>query len=284
MLDQLHEQPEPGHPGHVTGELIADLVRHEPDLLPLDDLPLGLLCPALHGRCMPPDIRQLVSQFLHAFHRRAAFPRLAQQPVHDEIRVSANRRRKVRVGLRRQAEVADVDRIVLRLLHGTEHQQSHRTLLGLSMQTLQELLEMPWTHTTGRRPESVSKRDREGIKIRDLGRIRRLVDAKQRRQLAVSEMTGNRLVGCQHELLDDAMRYVAVCRYDVLDHSRLVEHQLRGLEVEVDRSPPNATGVETPVHRVHEAEQRHQLRVLASCVRIASSQDGFDLGVGHARV
>src|SRR5204863_271416 len=36
VLDELHEQPERRHPDHVALELLADLVGHEADLLPLD--------------------------------------------------------------------------------------------------------------------------------------------------------------------------------------------------------------------------------------------------------
>ena len=69
-----------------------------------------------------------------------------------------------------------------------------------------------------------------------------------------------------------------------LNLPRLVEHQLRGLQVEVNRPASHASRVEPPIHRLHQFEERNQRRVLPSCFGIASGQDVVDRGVGRLRV
>ena len=47
VLDQLDVESERAHAGDVAVELVADLVRHEADLLPLHELPLRIVGAAL---------------------------------------------------------------------------------------------------------------------------------------------------------------------------------------------------------------------------------------------
>ena len=49
-------------------------------------------------------------------------------------------------------------------------------------------------------------------------------------------MLRDRLVGDEHELLDEPVRDVALERDDLLDHPLVVEDDLRLLQVEVDRA------------------------------------------------
>ena len=77
------------------------------------------------------------------FDRRAARVDLAAAqhvlhgPVHDEIRVAADRRGEVQVRVRRQAEVPDVDDVVLGLLHRAQQQHLQHLLLRVVLDALQ---------------------------------------------------------------------------------------------------------------------------------------------------
>jgi hypothetical protein len=64
VLDELDEEAEGGHSGHVTLELLAHLVRHEADLLPLQQLTLRVIRTPLHLRGVAADFGQLLFQFL----------------------------------------------------------------------------------------------------------------------------------------------------------------------------------------------------------------------------
>ena len=71
VLGQLDEQPERGHAGDVAVELVADLVGHEADLLPLHQLPLRIVGAALHLGGVARDFRQVLLELLgHGRHRR----------------------------------------------------------------------------------------------------------------------------------------------------------------------------------------------------------------------
>ena len=100
----------------------------------------------------------------------------------------------------------------------------------------------------------------------------------------VVQVLRHRFVGDEHELLDEPVRHVALERDDRLDHPFVVQHDLRFLQVEVDRAAAVAALVQDLEQLVHPLEERHQLRVFRDDLRIAVGQDRVDLGVGHARV
>ena len=62
------------------------------------------------------------------------------------------------------------------------------------------------------------------------------MDAVERRDVVVVEMLRDGLVGDQHELLDEAVRDVALGGDDRLDHALVVEDDLGLLQIEVDRA------------------------------------------------
>ena len=69
VLDQLDEQAERGDAGDVALELVADLVRHEADLLPLHQLALRVVGAALALGRVARHLRQVVGQLLAPFLR-----------------------------------------------------------------------------------------------------------------------------------------------------------------------------------------------------------------------
>ena len=60
----------------------------------------------------------------------------------DEIRIPADGRREVRIGVGRQPEVAEVGRVVSRLLHRPQHQERDRLFLRLAAHFLHQALEV----------------------------------------------------------------------------------------------------------------------------------------------
>ena len=69
MFDELDEQAECRHAGDVAFELVADLVRHEADLLPLHQLAFGIVGAALALRRVPRNLRQVLGQLVLAIRR-----------------------------------------------------------------------------------------------------------------------------------------------------------------------------------------------------------------------
>ena len=87
------------------------------------------------------------------------------------------------------------------------------------------------------------------------------MDAVEPGHVARVEELRHRLVGEQHELLDDAVRDVPLGGDDRLDPPLLVEHDLRLVEVEVDRAEPPAPVVQDLEQLAHPLEHRHERRV-----------------------
>ena len=83
-------------------------------------------------------------ELLDAVGVDVAVPDVAQQPMHDEVRIAPDRRREVRVvvgGAR--PKCPRFVRRVPRLLHGAQHQEGNRPLLGRAMNPLEQPLEVP---------------------------------------------------------------------------------------------------------------------------------------------
>ena len=89
------------------------------------------------------------------------------------------------------------------------------------------------------------------------------MDAIERRHVVLVEMRGDGLVREQHELFDEPVRDVALGGDDFLDHPLVVEHDLRLLEIEVDRAAPVPPLVEDLEQLVHQLEVRHEVAIAA---------------------
>ena len=106
VLDEFDVQAKRRDARHKPVNSSPTLSAMNLTLLPLHQLTFGIhRAPFPLGR-VAADLRQVVVEIAFAFLGHA-LARLAQGSMHDEIGVSADRRREVGVVLRRQAEVAD---------------------------------------------------------------------------------------------------------------------------------------------------------------------------------
>ncbi len=193
--------------------------------------------------------------------------------MHDEIRIAPDRRREVGVARERKPEVTEVRRRIARLLHRAQDEHGHRALLGPAVNPLEQRLEVVGTDRVRRRAEGVPETRHELLELLHLERVGRLVDPVEPRNAARLEELRHRLVGEQHELLDDPVRDVPLGRDDGLDLSGLVEHHLGFVEIEVNRPQPSAPGVQHVEERAHPLEHRHQRGVPGRETGVAA-QDG----------
>ncbi len=278
-VGQLDEQAVRADTGHVTVELLADPVRHEADLLPLHQFALGLGRAPLPLRRVLRHGRQFVLEGVPPRPAQLAAPDRAQEPMHDEVGVPPDGRGEVGVRGHRESEVARVDGVVAGLRHGPQHQERDGARDGRAGHAIDELLEVPGPHGAGRRAEGVAERRDEGLEDLDLRRIGGLVDAVDRGHLPPLQFRRDGLVGEQHELLDEAVRVVALGRGDGLDLPFLVQPDLGLGQVEVDRSPAPAAVTKPLEQAVHVPQHRDDLRLDRPVQRRLPGQDGV-----HARV
>jgi hypothetical protein len=94
----------------------------------------------------------------------------------------------------------------------------------------------------------------------------------------------HRLVGDEHELLDDPVRDVSLERNDGLDHALVVENDFRLLQVEVDGTAAVPPLVEDIEQLAHLAEERYEIRVLGAHAGILLSENRVDVRVRHPGV
>src|SRR5260370_9849586 len=93
-------------------------------------------------------------------------------------------------------------------------------------------------------PEGISERSLNLFKIVDPLRVRLLVNSIERGDALRLEILRHALIGREHELLDQAVRDVALRARDALHQAELVKFDHRLGRVEVDRSTRLALSVE----------------------------------------
>ncbi len=283
MLRQLHEQSEGRHARDEAVELVADLVGHEPRLLPGEQFVLGFVGTALHLRAVTRDVGEFFDALLTQLVVEPRVAVLPQRAVDDQVRIPADGRGEVRVLVGGEPEVAEAHRVVPCLLHRPQHQRRNRPLLRAAAQLDDQPLEVPRMNHVERRGERVAQRRDELLEAFDLEQVGRLVHAVERRHVVLFEKGRDRLVRHEHELFDDAMRDVALEHEDVLDGARRVEDDVRFRQVEVDRTAPAPPAVEDLEELAHALEARHERLVPPPQLHVAL-EDAVHLVVRHAGV
>ena len=109
------------------------------------------------------------------------------------------------------------------------------------------------------------------------------MDAVQGGDARLPEVRRHRFVGGQHELLDQAVRDVALQRHDAGHLAGGRQDDLRLGEIEVDAAAPAAALVQDAAQLLHQAEHRHEIAVARRHLGVALHQDLRHVGVGHAR-
>src|SRR5437868_11954432 len=154
--------------------------------------------------------------------------------MHDQIGISSNRRGEMRIRRRGQGEVSFILLRVTRLLQRTQHQVRQNALLRLARDLLCQLLVHAWgyMHILGNlvlariataamtlaalsacleapdrqvNAERISKGGGKKFEVVDALCIGLFVNAVKRSNVMILEMSGNALVGRQHEFFDETM-------------------------------------------------------------------------------
>ena len=170
---------------------------------------------------------------------------------------------------------------VLRLRHRTEHDVVYDPAQRPARQPVQNFRIVGGAHVFGGKPRVDAHLTQVRFERRRplLGRL--FVDAVHEGQFVPRRKFGDRLVGEDHELFDDALRNAALARVDMHLAVR-AERDVRLLYVEVDaaaRLPPRRKFFRKLPHQL---EHGHEGRVLLPQRRIAR-EDGVHSIIGHAR-
>ena len=213
------------------------------------------------------------------------------------------------IGVRGQGEVTDVAIAVARLLERAQHQVVEDALFGRALDAAHQLLVVargdveagpgehdvaaqlsavaPAVHRSkalhgdGAHAEGVAEMRGDLLEIHHPARIGRLVDAVDGRNLRLLEMRRDGLVGCQHELLDDAVRDVARRAGDG-GHLALRVELDQGLgQVEIDGAAPHALAIQDQRQLLHQLETARHVAVAFLQPNVAL-QEQVDVGVRHA--
>src|SRR5690242_9571090 len=102
---------------------------------------------------MAGDLRQILDLRLALFLAEGLMPRGAERSMYDQIGVPANGGCEMRVARCRETEVSQILGCVPRFLHRAEHEKRDRLLLGLALDTLDQLLKVARAERRQRRSQ-----------------------------------------------------------------------------------------------------------------------------------
>ena len=268
-------------------ELLADELRHVLDLLHVGRLALRLDGDALALGGPVRDVGERRAQLLLALARQraAALERLAQQAVHDEVRIAADRRGEVRVVARGEAEVAETLRRVARLLHRAQRDGLDDARLRLSLDLFEHLLHV-------HRPDVArlvlmdeeAERAEQVVEVLDLLLGRLLVHAVHERQVLLIHVLGDGLIRREHALLDDGLGERALALDEGDRVALLVELDFDLGDVEVDGAAAVALGFHDMPQFLERLEHRQEVALRLDGLGVFVNEDFVDDVVGEAAV
>ena len=195
-ITELHKQAKAGHRTHRAAELFTHAILHIFTLQPILHIVTGGICAALSHRT---DFAKMlhvsrlvrIALFARQFGRAldladlrfvfAAANQIAQSSVHQQIRITPDRRREVRVRLKTQPEVTNIVRLIHRLQHRTHQHGLNQIGIGPIRNRLQyPLIILGFRlHGLGQHQPQLFQIH---VQIFKLVRIRPLVHAVQHRQ------------------------------------------------------------------------------------------------------
>ena len=230
------------------------MLRHQ-DVV---ERPLGLLGPALQTRRLGRDLGQPARREVPPPPRGAGLAQTLEDAVHDQIRIAPDRRREMRVVGESEAEVVGPDFGIARELHRAEDVPRDDPLLGPPAEPVQKLLE-PRRHRAPGLPAGAQGRERL-LDLFDIRAIGGLVNAIDRGDTLRRQMARDRLVGREHELLDEAVRGGALVRAQRRGKRPLPGAELDLGQIEIERAAGNPDlGQPAGERRDRAEEPRHPL-------------------------
>ena len=181
---------------------------------------------------------------------RAAADQVADGAVHQQVRVTADRRGEVGVGVVGQPEVALHMGLVLGLAHGAQHHGLDHLAVRPVGDGLAELLEHLRADRPFRPGNAQAQPAQELLQVGQALFLGRLVVPVERRQLRFLEQARGADIGRQHRLLDHHVGHVALHRHDVADLGLLIEQDAAFVALEVDGATQFPAAAQGQVHLV----------------------------------
>ena len=283
---ELDEDTEGCDAADDAGEFLADELRHVLDLLHVRRLALCLDGDALALRSVVRNLRQHRAQLRLALCRDAARrKRLAQQTVHDEVRIAANRRGEVRVVARGQAEVAEAHVAVARLLHRAQRDRADDALFRLALDLLEHLLDVHRLDVAHLRlMDEETESTEQVVEALDLLVRRLLMHAVHERLMLRVHVTRHRLVRDQHALFDDGLRQRSLALNESDRMSFVIKFDLDLRHVEVNRAAAMALSLEDVAQRFERLEHLADVLVVRDERLCLVDEDLVDNVVGQTAV
>ena len=253
---QFHKQAEAGHRGNDAVKLFSHMILQELALEPGLDVAGGIIRPALgHGtvHAVSHHVALVIGEDIFPGHeRRTALAYhglgahlgandVADAPVHQQVRIAADRRGEVGIGRIVEAEVTLVLRLVHRLAQGAQQHGLNDVDVVAGLHFIQQLAVVGRGRLVAA-AQVQAQLAQEAPQVLQLFRSGALVHPVQHRQLVLFIEARGGHVGAQHALFDNLVGVIAHHRHNGVDLALLIEQDagFSGLEINRPAVTPGA--------------------------------------------
>ncbi|MNM57134.1 hypothetical protein D3C81_683270 [compost metagenome] len=281
-LVQLHEQAEAGHAADHAFELAADVLFHPGRAETLIDFALGFVSTALTLGALQRQRRHF-ARGVGVLLARCAGQGVLDRTVHQQIRVTADRRGEVCIRLQRQAEVAVVVRRIHRQRLAAQQHRFQQGRIRTLAHLLQQLGVIARLHLVPCRQAQLELLE-EFQQVGELGLRWPLVHAERRRDMRGQQVTRCLDVGGNHAFFDQLVRVVAHHHAGLRDLAPVVEHEAHFRGFKLDGAAALACLGQDAIQLVQALDLRQQRADEGLGVRVVLAHRIPHLRVGQARV
>ncbi|MNC02800.1 hypothetical protein D3C75_501830 [compost metagenome] len=172
--------------------------------------------------------------------------------------------------------------IVFRLLHRAQHHRADHRLFLRTLNLLQQVLQGTRMNRVAPAFDMIAKVSGKRHKVLQLLLIRVLVNPVQERNLKPVEMLGNRLIGSQHEFLNNLLSYRTLSLNNIDRLTVLIHNNFALFKIKINRSAPHPRPAQLHSQLFHQAEVLNQRTITLQQLRILILNDFADIGIGHS--
>ena len=266
---QLNEHTKGRYAGNNAVKFFADMVCHIFAHLEVNGCTLRIRRRTLTNRRMVSNNVQLIAQlFGICFLQCGLCHPGAQQAMHNQVRITADWRGKVRIILRRQAKVSDIIRLINSLLHGAQRYRSYQAFFRTAGDFLHGLLNI------------LRLRFFLGNKLnievcQQLGELLHfflawnIMHAVDERPVLIKHVLRNCFVGRQHELLDNRLRITVDALHNLNRVQLFVQNNLLLRQIKVYSAATRTLVMQNLAQNIHAGNHRQNVLILVAHFLVA---------------
>ena len=219
-----------------------------------------------------------------SFPYQSASQTVMDDPVDLKIRISSDRRSKVAVILRCKSEMSAAFRSIFCLFHGTQGQAADLCLIGHSLNTFQNLLDLTRRDLLSGFLYVDSFIMKKHQKTFNLFRIRIFMSSVYKRIISGAVFLCNCFIGKKHKILNDPGCHIGLIRLHINSSSCSIQDDLTLRKIKINGTSCMPTTAQDPGKLFHQEKHRDQSFITFLRHIIGIFQNIFHICVTHTLI